>query len=255
LQLAQIVQSFNMSLQVVASFHQCGGNVGDTCNTPLPSWVRSVGNSNPDIYYKDSNGSPDVEYLSWGVDNLPLFGGRSPLQIYSDFFESFRANFGGYMPSVINEVQVGLGPAGELRYPGYQSDKWSYCGIGAFQCYDKYMLADLASSAAAAGHSEWGHGGPGNAGSYNSKPPQSTGFFADNVNDNFNSPYGDFFLGWYSQKLIDHGAAILNLARKSFPVSSGVNIAAKVSGIHWWYDTDRYAPNRTLAKSTLIANF
>ena len=39
----------------------------------------------------------------------------------------------------IQEIQVGMGPAGELRYPSYpeQNGTWKFPGIGAFQCYDK----------------------------------------------------------------------------------------------------------------------
>ncbi len=33
-----------------------------------------------------------------------------------------------------------------------------------FQCYDKYMLADLDQAAIAAGQPDWGNGGPDNAG-------------------------------------------------------------------------------------------
>lgn len=242
-----------MTLQVVASFHQCFGNVGDSCNIPLPAWVRSVGNTNTDVYYKDSAGNFDNEYLSLGVDNVALFGGRTPVQIYGDFLASFRSSFGAFLPQTITEVQLGLGPAGELRYPGYQSDKWNYCGIGAFQCYDQYMLADLRAAAAAAGHPEWGNGGPNNAGFYNSQPPQSTSFFADGTRDNYASPYGSFFLGWYAQKLINHGDVILEQARRVFPVSSGVNVAAKVSGIHWWYNTERYeGPKATMHFSDIF---
>lgn len=37
------------------------------------------------------------------------------------------------------EIQVGMGPAGELRYPSYpeQNGTWRFPGIGAFQCFDK----------------------------------------------------------------------------------------------------------------------
>jgi hypothetical protein len=56
------------------------------------------------------------------------------------------------------QVQIGLGPAGELRYPAYQESLWSFCGVGEFQCYGSYALADLANAAASAGHPEWGHG-------------------------------------------------------------------------------------------------
>jgi hypothetical protein len=36
-----------------------------------------------------------------------------------------------------------MGPAGELRYPSYPLSQWQWPGIGAFQCYDKFMRCDL----------------------------------------------------------------------------------------------------------------
>jgi len=42
----------------------------------------------------------------------------------SDFLES----------GLIIDIEVGLGPAGELRYPSYpQSQGWKFPGIGEFQ--------------------------------------------------------------------------------------------------------------------------
>ena len=59
--------------------------------------------------------------------------------------------------SVLTEITVGLGPAGELRYPAYPEGdgRWRFPGVGEFQCYDKYMLADLKRAAEAVGHPEW----------------------------------------------------------------------------------------------------
>ncbi len=59
--------------------------------------------------------------------------------------------------SKLVEVTVGLGPAGELRYPAYPEGdgRWRFPGVGEFQCYDKYMLADLKHAADAAGRPEW----------------------------------------------------------------------------------------------------
>ena len=52
---------------------------------------------------------------------------------------------------------MGLGPAGELRYPSYPEGdgRWRFPGVGEFQCFDTYMLASLKSAAEAAGHPEW----------------------------------------------------------------------------------------------------
>ncbi|MCI34525.1 beta-amylase, partial [Trifolium medium] len=67
---------------------------------------------------------------------------------------------------LIIDIEVGLGPAGELRYPSYpQNQGWVFPGIGEFQCYDKYLKADFKAAAARAGHSEWEL--PDDAGTYN----------------------------------------------------------------------------------------
>ncbi len=52
---------------------------------------------------------------------------------------------------------MGLGPAGELRYPSYPEGdgRWRFPGVGEVQCYDKYMLADLRTAAEAVGRPEW----------------------------------------------------------------------------------------------------
>lgn len=61
--------------------------------------------------------------------------------------KSFANIFKEYLENTIDEVQVGnfnyyysiillyfigLGPAGELRYPSYQIGKWQYCGVGEY---------------------------------------------------------------------------------------------------------------------------
>lgn len=40
---------------------------------------------------------------------------------------------------LLQEIQVGMGPCGELRYPSYPESNgtWRFPGIGEFQCYDK----------------------------------------------------------------------------------------------------------------------
>ena len=71
------------------SFHAAGGNVGDTCKIPLPKWVLHVGEGNPDIFYTDRKRVRNKEYISLGCDDLPLFWGRTPVQMYCDFTAAF----------------------------------------------------------------------------------------------------------------------------------------------------------------------
>lgn len=66
-------------------------------------------------------------------------------QAYKDFMQSFCQEFESDLGSVITEIAVGMGPAGELRYPAYPTmdRRWKFPGIGEFQSYDKYMMAML----------------------------------------------------------------------------------------------------------------
>ncbi|KAG2383570.1 hypothetical protein C9374_004241 [Naegleria lovaniensis] len=238
-QLFTMCQQIGLKVEPVMSFHQCGTNIGDAAYIPLPNWVLQVGQWNPDIFYTDQNGHRDREYLSLGVDNVAIFPtsvpgkNRTAVDIYSDFMTAFRNTFSSFIQSgVIDVIEIGLGPAGEMRYPSYQlqNNLWSFPGIGAFQCYDKYMLNNLAMAAKNVGHPEWGTAGPNDAGYYNSMPYQ-TGFFSDNTYNNYASNYGQFFLNWYSGMLIQHGNSILQRARSIF--GKNAKLAAKIAGIHW----------------------
>eukprot|EP00249_Psilotum_nudum_P016773 c25982_g1_i2 orf=254-2119(+) len=242
-ELMDIIKSHGLKIQAVMSFHQCGGNVGDSCFIPLPKWVVEETNRNPDLAYTDKQGRRNYEYLSLGCDTLPVLKGKTPVQAYADYMRSFRDTFRDLLGETIVEIQVGMGPAGELRYPSYPESNgtWRFPGIGEFQCYDKYMLASLRAAAAATGNSEWGHGGPGDAGHYNNFPDETNFFRREG---GWTSAYGEFFLEWYSGKLLAHGELILTAAESIFR-NTGANLSGKVAGIHWHYGSRSHASELT----------
>lgn len=84
------------------------------------------------------------------------------------------------------------------------------------------MLKSLRKAAEARGQNFWARA-PDNAGSYNSQP-QETGFFCEG--GDYDGYYGRFFLGWYSQMLVDHGDRVLSMAKLAF---EGTCVAAKVN--------------------------
>ncbi|KAI5060926.1 hypothetical protein GOP47_0023431 [Adiantum capillus-veneris] len=216
-ELINMVKKHGLKVQAVMSFHQCGGNVGDSCCVPLPNWVAEEVDRNQDLVYTDRHGRRNYEYLSLGCDTLPVLNGRSPVQVYSDYMRSFRDNFRDLLGETIVEIQVGMGPAGELRYPSYPESNgtWRFPGIGEFQCYDKYMLASLKAAAECVGKPQWGHGGPSDAAHYNNWPEESDFFRRDAV------------------------------AAESIFRSTGVKISGKVAGIHWHYGTRSHAAELT----------
>ncbi|KAK9867944.1 hypothetical protein WJX84_010292 [Apatococcus fuscideae] len=221
-QLFDLVKSLGLKIQVVMSFHACGGNVGDSAQVPLPKWVLQAGDHDPDLFFMDrprerwEPSQRNREYLSFFADEAPrALKGRQPIQCYTDFMRSFRDNFLADLGSNIEEVVVGTGPCGELRYPSYpEANGWRFPGVGEFQCYDRRALASLAQAARDAGQPEWGYGGPHDAGTYNSTP-EETGFFAT-WGGSWDTPYGRFFLDWYHKSLLSHGERLLQAITSVF---------------------------------------
>eukprot|EP00884_Botryococcus_braunii_P020130 jgi/Botrbrau1/6800/Bobra.0153s0003.1 len=277
MELFKKAKKHGMKVQAVMSFHQGGGNVGDgSTYIPLPPWVQEAGEAaRQEIFYTDKNLGRDREYISLGCDHLPVLAGRTPLEVYADFVHEFCSccSKEGLWGTTVTEICVGCGPCGELRYPAYQEDptKWSYFGdaawapvgiqvqrgipgIGELQCYDQYMLADLKEAAEAAGNPEWGQPPRDAAGTYNSAPWE-TEFFALTNAGGWLSPYGRFFMEWYSGKLIQHGADVLDAVLPSVrefnsAIIDGkdwpdVEVAVKVAGIHWWYKSRSHAAEMT----------
>ena len=261
------ILSKGLKVQAVMSFHAAGGNVGDTCTIPLPAWVYDAAEMDPDIFYTDAGGHRNPEYISLGCDEVPCLFGRTPVETYTDFITAFADEFYDLMGHTITEITVGLGPAGELRYPSYPEGdgRWRFPGVGQFQCFDKYMLKRLQDAAKAIGRPEWGHGGPHDAGHYNSREWE-TGFFR-NDGGSYLSEYGRFFLKWYSAELIQHADRILSRARgvlsqpgrprdivnvkeasdggSLYVFEPAAKLSIKLAGVHWWFKSRAHAAELT----------
>lgn len=65
------------------------------------------------------------------------------MQVYFDYMRSFRVEFDEFFQDgIISEIEIGLGPCGELRYPSYPAKHgWKYPGIGEFQvCFGNRLI-------------------------------------------------------------------------------------------------------------------
>eukprot|EP00963_Diacronema_lutheri_P014241 scaffold2858_cov659-Pavlova_lutheri.AAC.212 len=267
-ELFAMAERVGLTVQPVMSFHSCGNNVNDDYGVSLPRWVHEIGKENPDIYFTDRKGHRNQECISLGCDLVPVLEGRTPVDVYRDFIEAFCSKFAPLLGNVITEITVGLGPAGELRYPSYPEGdgRWSFPGIGEFQCYDKYMLAALKKAASDIGKPEWGKGGPHDAGHYNSRPWETCFFHP--THGRFASDYGDFFLDFYSSQLVSHADRILSATSsviskfdtpcQRFKIDGSdamlysfgdeecnLELGAKLAGVHWWYNSRSHAAELT----------
>ena len=113
-----VIRKNNLKIVPIFSFHQCGGNVGDDCNIPLPSWLwtKYLGESyngtrinKTDLKFKSEQGNYSNEAVQVWVDDLVA-------NEYADFVNDFKNNFVSYSDDFI-EINVSAGPSGELRYP------------------------------------------------------------------------------------------------------------------------------------------
>lgn len=248
-QLVQMVKQAGLKLTASMSFHACGANVGDVYDITLPGWVLEAAKEDRDLFYADQYGYHNPECLSLFADHAPSVAGRTPLECYRDFMRSFAEEFGDDVGTTITEVSVGCGPCGELRYPAYPENKkskmasqWRFPGIGEFQCYDKRALGALARAASEANRIEWGGSGPHDSGGYNNWPWE-TGFFKSQAGS-WDSEYGMFFLKWYSGELTGHLDRMLQVASSVFD-GTGVGLAIKCAGVHWWYNSRSHAAELT----------
>lgn len=115
-------------------------------------------------------------------------------------------------------------------------------GVGEFQCYDKHMLNQLQKNADECGNHYWGFCGPHDAPRYD-ESPDAGNFFKDN-GGSWETPYGDFFLTWYSNQLLSHGERLLSMASSVFG-SSPVTLSGKIPVAHTWYKTRAHSSEQT----------
>ncbi len=134
---------------------------------------------------------------------------------------------------MITDARIGLGPAGELRYPSHPAGdgRWSFPGVGEFQCFDAFMSAGLAACAQQAGQPHWGTSGPHDAGGYTHWPHQ-TGFF--HHQGSWGTEYGRFFAQWYAGCLARHADQVLGAAAAAL-AGRGVRLHAALPVCHWWF--------------------
>lgn len=227
----------NLKWVPILSLHECGGNVGDTANVPIPMWIwsklqNSIGSSNPDVAkFKSEQGNTSHEYVSFWAT-------KQALPLYRNVMTEFQNHFAGKAP-IIAEINVSLGPAGELRYPSYNyHDNGSgWPTRGALQAYDDLARQSFKDFAVGKYGSEdavkqaWGE----KYGQSIEPPKNAEDFY--NSGDYRNTQYGKDFFDWYSKSLQEHGDQVLSTALDVFgskgAAFAGIDVGAKIPGVHW----------------------
>lgn len=238
--LFQKITAKGLKIVPIFSFHQCGGNVGDTCNIPLPSWLWAKYNGQTlngvtldlnGLKHRSEQGNFSSETVQGWADQLVL-------NEYAAFTTAFTARYGTTYATSLQEINVSLGPAGELRYPSYNGhDSGSgYPTRGALQAYSPLAVKSfqqfaLAKYTTLAGiNTAWGSALTAQT---QIQPPSNAGFFFSS-GDYRNTTYGKDFFDWYNASLVDHGqrmlTSVITALGTSFP---GAKVGYKIPGVHW----------------------
>jgi hypothetical protein len=228
---AELVQKVGLKWLPILSFHQAGGNVGDTVDIPVPKWVWNLSS---DMKFVGSNGFVNGEYISfWTKEAYPL---------YERFMKSFADNFAPYNET-IGKIYLSLGPAGELRYPSYNAAAgWNYPDIGFLQSYSKRAQNDFRNFLRTKYQDDikklnaaWSLSFFDFSDPRITSPDNGAEFFQNG----FSTKYGQDFLEWYQGTLEAHAKKMFELGNthlKNVFFSSAkfeAPLGGKISGVHW----------------------
>ena len=234
----------------IMSTHQCGGNVGDTCNYPIPSFAfePKQGESADDVnnnrffgYRSGQDHKGSVQFITeslapWYKDALPL---------YKKFYEKFAEEFANYN-DIIPEVYLSMGPAGELRYPSYnKKTSWEYPGVGYIMAYSSGAIRSFQNYSRVyynndiqALNKDLEIVTPYTSFDQVLPPGNDILFLTTKCSGNpcWQTKYGNFFFLWYQNVLVQHVHDITAVGREGLSKLSNIKLMGKIAGIHWQYN-------------------
>jgi hypothetical protein len=248
------IRTAGLKIVPIISFHRCGGGPGDSCEIPLPGWIyhQIEGVSPEDLKYRSETGNTLADTIPpWATKN------EAVLAEYKEFMSRFEEHFAPYAADFI-EINISLGPTGELRYPAYnRGDGWSgTMDRGNFQAYSDLARRDFR---------EWALKNFGGLAGVNARwdlaltdeaeigpPDDHSSRKADTFvreQDYIDMRYGQDFIDWYNDSLVEHGRRVLLAAHESFdgPMAT-IPLGMKVPGVHW--QTKACAPRPRIAEIT-----
>lgn len=231
-----MILSHGLKIMPLISFHACGTNVGDEYFQPLPDWLWESILQNysslqaNDLKFVSEEGTANDETIS-------LWADRYAMPYYEDFLRNFALHFERIAPFT-QEINIGCGAAGELRYPSYNyHDGGAYPNRGRLQCYSrsalldfwvkmqkKYRNIDSLNKAWDTKHKKF----------EDIQMPKYGHFFFEE-NQYRVTQYGIDLINWYNESLIEHGRRMIEMAIKILDNTafSKTHLGIKIPGIHW----------------------
>lgn len=259
------IKDKDLKIIPILSTHQCGGNVGDDVNIPIPKWSWTYLGEKLGMDTKNTHSDELIEKLSYKNERgqhisevIPVWYDDIMMPKYRAFAHEFKNHFiknGNSQVNIqdsIEEINVSCGPAGELRYPTYGISgsefptRGSFVGYGdggknVFRKYLKEKYGNIYELNRA-----WNIDlksfdevlPPSNNPEYEGRAK----YFVE-AKDYANIQYGRDFIGCQNKVLLKHGEDSLTEMHEEFK-DTDVAIGIKRPGIHWQVsnpDTPRIA--------------
>lgn len=256
------IEKAGLSIVPIMSFHRCGGGPNDSVEIPLPEWLydevaAELHLESDDLRYESETGKKSS-------DSLPpwITGEKIIKKEMKRFMTSFTKQ--KFMKDLVKndkiaEINISMGPTGELRYPSYTFEDGCNCPHrGHFQAYSRPAREAFRKWAMEQEHNWTEHykDTP-----YRIRPPFghlpgevgiNSGNFGKSRADKFaeeklhtKEGYGKDFIEWYHQSLLNHFEKLIELANSAFSDNfANITFGIKIPGIHWqWENTEipRYA--------------
>jgi len=119
IKLAKLAQKSGLQITAILSFHQCGDSVGDDVYVPLPEFFSSIPPEK--VFCCDDKGNFTTSSPSPLADNVSIAPGLTLIEHYRLFAQALADSLSqeGLLGTVVDEIAIGMGPCGELRYPSY----------------------------------------------------------------------------------------------------------------------------------------
>ena len=236
----ETITAEGLDIAPILSFHQAGGNVGDDYTSLLPSWLweKYAGTTHRGVLLGPTGLQHRSEQGNSSAESVQGWADRVVIGEYRDFTRAFEDQYGDRYAEEVVEVNVSLGPSGELRYPSYnQHDEGTgYPTRGALQAYSPLAVRDLQHQVLRRYGSleevnrAWGTDLRSVA--EIAPPADADAFFTSLAYRD--TQYGRDFVDWYNGSLVDHGERVLRTVIRTlgndFPEAA---IGYKVPGIHW----------------------
>ncbi len=222
-----MIISKDLDIIPIMSFHSFDPGKNAGFRAPIPDWVwelisKESGFKIRDLKYNSEDVSKNGSH-KFSDEYVSLWADKWAFIQYQEFLNEFVNRFDNYL-KYFQEINISLGPTGELRYPSYNGhDGGRHPNRGRLQCF---------SIPAQEHYFSW---------LQNSKPENNL-FEREFIKssdlkyklkseDYLNDPDIESLFEWYNSALMEHGNGMLKIALNEIPET--IPIGFKIPGIHW----------------------